>query len=186
MNAAQIFDIAILLLILTLVVRGVFRGLSGEFFSLLGTVGGIVLAWKYSDSLADWLATFWPQGGAALLGISAMAIIYITSVVGAAIMCQMVRAFLKFTALAFVDRVLGAFAGLLKGAALVMFLYVGITTYSPILPSEWMEGSVVMRSAHALWPSVQAKMRDWGIFPEDFSLPELDLPSLLSGGGDTD
>ena len=96
----------------------------------------------------------------------------------------MVRAFLKFTSLAFIDRILGAGAGLLKGAALILFLYVGITTYSPIIPSEWMGDSVVMRGAHAAWPVVQARMREWNIFPENFTLPELNLPSLFPQAGE--
>ncbi|HRV99481.1 MAG TPA: CvpA family protein, partial [Aminobacteriaceae bacterium] len=113
-----------------------------------------------------------------------MALIYIAAVVGAALMCKMVRAFLKFTSLAFIDRILGAGAGLLKGAALILFLYVGITTYSPIIPSEWMGESVVMRGAHAAWPVVQARMREWNIFPENFTLPELNLPSLFPQAGE--
>ena len=184
MNVASVFDIVMLLIVITLVLRGLFRGFSGEFFSLLGTVGGIILAWKYSDPLAEKLAEIWPQGGSALLSVSAMALIYIAAVVGAALMCKMVRAFLKFTSLAFVDRILGAAAGLLKGAALILFLYVGITTYSPIIPSEWMGESVVMRGAHAAWPVVQARMREWNIFPENFSLPVLNLPSLLPKTGE--
>lgn len=179
MNVASVFDIVVLLIVITLVIRGIFRGLSGEVFSLLGTVGGIVLAWKYSDPLAEVLILYWPQAGSAVLSVSAMAVIYISSVVGAALMCKAVRAFLKFTSLTFVDRILGGFAGVLKGAALILFLYVGITTYSPILPSEWMEKSVVMMSAHAMWPSIQNKLREWNVFPEGFTLPELNLPSLL-------
>lgn len=184
MNVASVFDIVILLVIITLVLRGIFRGFSGELFSLLGTVGGIILAWKYSDPLATTLAGIWPQGGSALLSVSAMALIYIAAVVGAALMCKMVRAFLKFTSLAFIDRILGAGAGALKGVALILFLYVGITTYSPIIPSEWMAESVVMRSAHAAWPVIQERMRAWNIFPQDFSLPELNLPSLLPRKGE--
>ncbi|NLM70460.1 MAG: CvpA family protein [Synergistaceae bacterium] len=182
MNVASVFDIVVLLVVITLVIRGVARGLSGEVFSLLGTVGGIILAWKYSDALADILAGYWPQAGGAILSVSSMAAIYITSVVSAALMCKAVRAFLKFTSLAFVDRVLGALAGLLKGVALVLFLYVALSTYSPILPSEWMEKSVVMMSAHAAWPAIQNRLREWNVFPEDFSLPELDLPSLFGAG----
>ena len=83
MNVASVFDIVMLLIVITLVLRGLFRGFSGEFFSLLGTVGGIILAWKYSDPLAEKLAEIWPQGGSALLSVSAMALIYIAAVVGA-------------------------------------------------------------------------------------------------------
>jgi membrane protein required for colicin V production len=180
MSVASIFDIVILFIVLTLAIRGVFRGFSGEFFSLLGTVGGIIAAWKFSDLLAEKLAELWPEGSGALLSVASMALIYIGAVVGAALLCKMVRAFLKFTSLTFLDRILGLGAGFLKGAALILFLYVGITTYSPLIPSEWMASSVVMRGAHAAWPVIQARMREWDIFPEDFTLPKLNLPSLFS------
>ena len=44
--------------------------------------------------------------------------------------------------------------------------------------------SVVMRGAHAAWPVVQARMREWNIFPENFTLPELNLPSLFPQAGE--
>ncbi|GAB1486799.1 hypothetical protein MASR2M79_18500 [Aminivibrio sp.] len=94
--------------------------------------------------------------------------------------CRGVKAFIKFASLTMVDRVLGVLSGLLKAVFLILFLYVGITTYSPFLPTEWMGESLLMSQADALWPDIQALLENWKVFPRDFSLPELSLPDLPS------
>lgn len=181
MNFASIFDIIIALVAATFAIRGLFRGLSGEIFSLLGTLGGVVVAWKYGGVPAAWLLTWFPQSNPSMVSVGFMVAIYIGVAVLAAMLCKIVRAFLKFASLAFADRLLGAMAGVLKGAVLTMFLYVGLTTYSPFFPTEWMGESYVMRGAHALWPPLQAFLRDHDLFPENFALPELDLPGPAAG-----
>ena len=184
MTFASAFDIVLALVAATLAVRGAFRGLSGEFFSLLGMVGGVILAWNYAPIPARWIASLWDGPSEALLKVISMVIIYILTVLLANLACRGVKAFIKFASLTMVDRVLGVFSGLLKGVFLLLFLYVGITTYSPFLPTEWIGDSLLMRQADALWPDIQALLESWKIFPKDFSLPELSLPDLpsLRGG----
>lgn len=181
MNFASIFDIIIALIAATFALRGLFKGLSGEIFSLLGTVGGVVVAWKFAGVPAAWLLTWFPTSNPSMVSVGFMVAIYIGVAVLAAALCKIVRAFLKFASLAFADRLLGAMAGLLKAAVLIMFLYVGLTTYSPFFPTEWMGESYVMRGAHGAWPPLQAFLRDHNLFPENFTLPELDLPGPSTG-----
>ncbi len=184
MTFASVFDITLALVAATLAVRGAFRGLSGEFFSLLGMVGGVILAWNYAPFPARWMASLWDGPSEALLKVISMVLIYILTVILANMTCRGVKAFIKFASLAMVDRVLGVLSGLLKAVFLILFLYVGITTYSPFLPTEWMGESLLMSQADALWPDIQALLENWKVFPRDFSLPELSLPDLpsLKGG----
>lgn len=178
MTFASVFDIIIAFIVATLAIRGVLRGFSGEIFSLLGTVGGVILAWKYSTVTASWIRSWFPDANGALVSVGAMVLIYVTVVISAALLCRMVKAFLKLASLTFVDRMLGFGAGVLKGGLLVLFLYVGITTYSPFLSTEWMGASVIMRGANAVWPDVQTFLERFGFFPEEFTLPSLNLPYL--------
>ncbi len=180
MTFAAAFDLAVALVAATLAVRGAFRGLSGEFFSLLGMVGGVILAWNYAAFPARWVASMWDGASEALLKVLFMVLLYVAAVVLANIACRGVKAFIKFASLTMVDRVLGVLAGLLKAVFLILFLYVGITTYSPFLPTGWVGDSLVMRQADALWPDIQALLGSWKVIPKDFSLPELHLPDLPS------
>ena len=187
MTFASAFDIVLALVAATLAVRGAFRGFSGEFFSLLGMVGGVILAWNYAAFPARWIASLWDGASEALLKVISMVLIYILAVLLANLACRGVKAFIKFASLTMVDRVLGVLSGLLKAVFLILFLYVGITTYSPFLPTAWIGDSLVMRQADVLWPDIQSMLESWKIFPKDFSLPELHLPDLssLRGGGTT-
>ena len=169
------FDLAVLLLTVTLAVRGVFRGFSGEVFSLAGTIGGVVLAWKYASLLSDWIRNMWDGVNGAFASVCAMVAIYIAVVLLSALLCRAVKAILRFAYLTFLDRALGFLAGLLKSAALVLFLYVGIATYSPFLPTAWMSGSLVMRGADTAWPPIRNFLEGQGLLPDGFSLPSLDL-----------
>lgn len=186
MTFSSIFDIAIALIVASFAVRGLFRGLSGEIFSLLGTVGGVIVAWKYSGVPAAWILSMFPEANPSMVSVGFMMAIYIGVVVLAASICRIVKAFLRFASLTFADRFFGGAAGILKGAVLILFLYVGITTYSPFFPTEWMGASYVMRGADAAWPGIQDFLRKHDLFPENFTLPDLNLPGLFpekAGGG---
>ena len=179
MTFSSIFDIAIALIVASFAVRGLFRGLSGEIFSLLGTVGGVIVAWKYSGVPAAWILSMFPEANPSMVSVGFMVAIYIGVVVLAASICRIVKAFLRFASLTFADRFFGAVAGVLKGAVLILFLYVGVTTYSPFLPTDWMGASYVMRGADAAWPGIQSFLKKHNLFPENFTLPDLNLPGIF-------
>ena len=176
---ASVFDSAIALIVATFALRGLFRGLTGEIFSIIGTLGGVFLAWKYSSVPAAWMMSMTPGANESMVSVGFMVAIYIAVVVLAASVCRIIRAFIKFASLTFADRILGFAAGILKGGVLILFLYVGITTYSPFFPTEWMGSSYVMRGADAAWPNIQIFLQNHGLFPEGFSLPSLNLPPLF-------
>jgi len=128
MTFSSIFDIAIALIVASFAVRGLFRGLSGEIFSLLGTVGGVIVAWKYSGVPAAWILSMFPEANPSMVSVGFMVAIYIGVVVLAASICRIVKAFLRFASLTFADRFVGRAAGILQGTVLLLVLYVGITT----------------------------------------------------------
>lgn len=165
MNFAQIFDIVIAFVAVTFMVRGLLRGLSGEFFSLLGVIGGVFLAWKYSGALAALIRSFWTTGNETLVLLLAMVLLYVAAVITATLVCRMVKAFLKFTSLTLADRMLGLAAGALKVIVLVLFVYGAVTTYSSVVPTEWMRQSMVMEYTERAWPMVQSFLERHGLFP---------------------
>lgn len=187
MTFSYVFDIAVALIVATFVARGLLRGLSGEFFSLLGMVGGAAVAWHYSGVPAAWVTEWLGGANQSMVSFGVMAAIYIGVVLLAGMLCRIVKAFIRFASLAFADRLLGAGAGVLKGAVLILFLYVGLATYSPFIPTGWMASSYVMRGADAAWPVVRSFLSERGLFPENFIIPELNLPPVFQdepGTGD--
>lgn len=178
MTFSYIFDIAVGLVVVTFAARGMLRGLSGEFFSLLGMIGGVAVAWKYSGAAAAWIAGWFAGANSSMVSFGVMAAIYIGVVLLAGVLCRVVKAFIKFASLGFADRLLGAGAGVLKGAVLILFLYVGLATYSPFIPTGWMASSYVMRGADGAWPAVRSFLTERGLFPENFTVPELNLPPV--------
>ena len=153
MSFALGVDVAVAILIVFFCLRGLFRGLSGEFFSLLGTVGGVVLAWRFAPSVATWYLTKWP-GNHSIVMILAMVLFFLVAVVASTVLCRIVQAFLRWTALSFVDRILGSIAGALKAIVLVMFLYAILLALSPFFSLQWMEKSISMRVASSAWPYI--------------------------------
>lgn len=164
MNASNIIDLIVLFLLVIFCIKGAFRGLSGEIFSILGTVGGIVFAWKFTRPLSEavLLRTSFHR---TVVFIGVMLLLYIAVVLLAALVCKAVKKIIRFTNLSMLDRFLGVAAGVLKTAVIVLFIYVVSGSFSSFLPDEWFNGSVTIKVGAYLWPSVEpflVQMHLWG------------------------
>ncbi|MDD2206527.1 MAG: CvpA family protein [Aminobacterium sp.] len=157
MTLALGVDVTIALVLAFLFLRGLFRGLSGEVFSLGGIVGGAYLAWRFGPTLTSWYLSRW-SGSASVILIISMVLLFVLVVVIASVVCRIVQAFLRWTSLSFIDRVLGGAAGILKGAVLVLFLYALLSAFSSFAsPSpQWMQESIAMKTASLAWPYVNS------------------------------
>lgn len=167
MSIALLVDIVFALLLVTFAGRGFWRGFSGELFSLVGTIGGVIGAWKFGPPLRGFLATKIDLSPTLLLVLS-MVLIYIIIALLAALLCRLVKAFLKITQLSFADRFFGGIAGALKTGIIVLFVYLVCMASSQIISTEWMSESFSMRSASVLWPRIS------------HYFPVSELPSAIS------
>lgn len=155
MTASVIVDLIFLFLFVTFCLRGAFKGLSGEVFSLLGTIGGIVLAWKFTKPVTEVIldhVSFSPP----VVFIAVMVLLYILAAVLAACMCKIVKALIRFTQLSLLDRFLGVLAGGAITTAIILFLYLASISFSSFFPGEWLSGSLTMKIASNLWPHVES------------------------------
>ena len=153
MTLALGIDISIVFVLIFLSLRGFFRGLTGELFSLGGVIGGAFLAWHLGPALSSWYLEKWAGNPSIVLVIS-MALLFILVVVIATLACRMVQIFLRWSALSFIDRILGGMAGALKGVFLVLFLYAVLMAFSSFISPQWFKESIAMKLASQAWPHV--------------------------------
>lgn len=137
-----------------LMIRGAFRGLSGEIVSLIGTVGGFYVAWKLSPQLGGVLSHL--LGLPFLLSqIVAFLLVMLGIALLAALLDRTIKKILRLARLTALDRLLGVFSGILKATVLLMVVYAMGMTLNPLLPAKWMEKSQSIQIAEILWPHVE-------------------------------
>ncbi|HWP57891.1 MAG TPA: CvpA family protein [Candidatus Acidoferrales bacterium] len=128
----NIIDSVLLVLLFLFALRGYFKGLFRESFSLLGLVAGFALSLRYDDALAKVIAPYGYLPQAALKPLSFVglfALIYLGfSLVGYALH-RWARSLLLYG----VDRAGGIVVGAGKGAA-VLALLVFLLSVFPLLP----------------------------------------------------
>lgn len=150
-------------------IRGAFRGLSGEVVSLIGTIGGFYVAWKLSPQLGKSLSHL--IGLPFLLSqIVAFLLVMIGIALLAALLDRAIKRVLRLARLTTADRLLGVFSGILKATVLLMVVYAMGMTLNPLLPAKWMEKSQSMQIAEILWPHVE-RLCGKGQFPS-WPLPQ--------------
>jgi len=123
----SIFDIALLIIISSFALFGLWFGLVHTLGSLIGTIFGVYLASRYYESVAGWIVGFthWDQNYVKVI-IFVLTFILITRLVGFAFLI-MEKVLTIFTRLPFIhglDRLLGAIFGTLEGA-----IVVGVSLY---------------------------------------------------------
>jgi len=109
------FDIALLLLLLLFLLRGVMNGFLAEFSSLLGLFGGLWYAnYAYTD-LVPYLANviknaFWRD-------LAAYGLVFVCVLAAVALLARMASKAFSLIAPPFLDKGLGAMLGLVRGMA---------------------------------------------------------------------
>jgi membrane protein required for colicin V production len=171
MDIAQTVDLLFLLLAAVFVLRGAFRGLSGELLSLAGFVGGIFLAWRYGLPLALKIEGTWAVSPGIAQAV-AMIGIFVTVNLFSAVVERGLKAVLKFANLSLLDRLGGMLAGCLKAGVLLLGAFLAVFLLSPGGLPRWAEESRTLSLASVAWGVLAEAMekRGW----------ELPLPSPLS------
>ena len=114
--------------------RGYFRGLFREVFSLLGLVAGFVGAARYAEPLADLVATHWNATPIILKGVAFMICFFVIYVLFNVIGWLLHRS-AKILFLQTVNRLGGVLLGVGKGAALTALVVFTLTSTTLVPPS---------------------------------------------------
>ncbi len=116
-------DIAIIVVILSLGMFGLFKGATRAIFGIAGLIGGIVLAGYWHESLALFLS---PEGSI-WSSIAAYAIIVISLLIFSTIISQLITKLIFAAMLGWLDRVIGFLLGAGIGLALCIAFVAAIS-----------------------------------------------------------
>ena len=149
-------DWTIIFVILLSTIQAGASGFFREAFGIAGLVCGYLLAaWQYHRAAA-WYGSFLKSG--TIAEIAGFLTIFLGVIILAGIAGRIARWAVKESGLSFLDRVLGAAVGLLRGSLVVAIVLLMVTAFSPA--SRWLAGSelapyflVVGRAAIWLAPS---------------------------------
>ena len=158
-------DVIFLVIGVGFIAFGMKRGLSGEFFSLLGLVGGTYCSLNFSPPLAQFLTSKFDLYDLAAKGIS-MLIIFIAVLFCTSLLNKSSKNVIRIAHLSLMDRLAGALAGAAKAYILFLIVFVGAALLSPIISPKWMKDSAVMELTGRSWPSVYPILEEYGVIPE--------------------
>lgn len=127
------FDYAVFFVLLTSGLIGVLRGLVREILALAGWIFAFWVAYTYSGTAAGWMPDSIPGGETGRI-VAGFLLLFLGSVIGAALLSALLEQLLTSTGLKPADRGLGLIFGIARGVVLVLILVVlaGFTT----LPAE--------------------------------------------------
>lgn len=132
------------------VVRAVIRGFLQEAFALGGLILGFLFAcWFYRSLSIDLKGLI---NSSQIAQLAAFLLILAVTTIVASLIGKFLRRTASAVGLGFVDRLLGALFGLLRGAILGVALLLAVTAFLPTAP--WIENSHLapyfLRAAHAV------------------------------------
>lgn len=114
----NVVDIAILVILTAFLVKGLMRGLLKELCSLVGLLGGAVLAFSFHGPLADLLVQSlrFPPSVAV---ITAFLALFLTTILFFAVLGHLLSKFVNLLFLGGLNRLAGGFFGLAQGVVLL-------------------------------------------------------------------
>lgn len=122
----NLLDVAVAIILLAFLARGLIRGLTREVTGLVGVVGGFALARNFQHKVQPSLEPLFNDPNIA--AIMAFALIFVCTMLLAALLGAALRKFMSITLTSWIDHLLGAMAGVAKGLlimSLVFFLVQG-------------------------------------------------------------
>jgi membrane protein required for colicin V production len=120
-------DIVIIVVVALLGIVGLRQGLIRTVFGIAGLIGGIFLAGRYYDELAELLF----PSGAIWANIASYAIIAVATMVVAGVIGWLIAKFVNFVALGWLDRLVGGILGVVIGGLLCAAILAIIVKYYP-------------------------------------------------------
>ncbi|MDR1943387.1 MAG: CvpA family protein, partial [Synergistaceae bacterium] len=158
-------DIALILIGCFFVIRGIFRGLSGEILSLLSVVGGFYCSMRFYASPAAFLAEKIGAGRLVSTAVSMTAIFFLVFGVFVGI-DKIVKKMLSATNLSFADKTAGGISGLVKLYVILLLVLVAGMIMSPVTGDEWLRKSKLLTGAAYTWPIVYPALDGLGVLPD--------------------
>ncbi len=127
MNHWTLLDYAFVIITLVSTIFAVTKGLIREIVSIVALIGGFLLAAWYYRIPGAWFGSFMRSESLAhLLGFL---VIFLGCILVGAIVAFMINKFVKMTSLEWVDRLLGAVFGFLRGWLVCSIIVIGLVAF---------------------------------------------------------
>ena len=165
METAQLFDIAVALVLVTLGFIGFLRGFVGAVMSFIGLVCSTYFAFEYFREGTVLFLKYFPDVGEPIANIASFAIIFLVVAIAISLIARVVIYFVKFAKLSGANHMGGMIIGIITGIALIVAAYSAIVLFAP--KNEymwtWMNDSIFMRLAETIWPHVRSFLESYNI-----------------------
>ena len=170
METAQLFDIAVALVLVTLGFIGFLRGFIGAVMSFIGLVCSTYFAFEYFKEGAVIFLKYFPDVSEAIANIASFAIIFLVVAIVISLIARILIYFVKFAKLSGANHMGGMLIGIITGVALIVAAYGAIVLLAPRdgYMWTWMNDSVFMRLAETIWPHVHDFLVKYNIDPMQF------------------
>ena len=161
----NVTDVFILLLGSYFIIRGIFRGFSGEVFSLISIFGGFYCALSFYPPIADLLTKYL---GINTLASSAFSMLLIFMLIFAVFtwIDKGIKKFLKGTRMSWIDKFFGALAGLVKIYVVALLLLLMGMILMPMAGDTWVRDSKTLIATAKTWPIVYPLLDEAGLIPD--------------------
>jgi membrane protein required for colicin V production len=161
----NIADLALMIAGAFLVIRGLFKGASGEIFSLLSIIGGFFCATKFYAPAARMMSGNLGLNHLIATGLSMLVIFLVINIV-CAVADKLIKKILAITNLSLADKLGGAFLGLLKIYVIALFVLVAGMIISPVTGDAWARDSKALTAAARTWPLIYPLLDGIGLLPD--------------------
>lgn len=156
----NVLDIILVIPLIWFIYRGFTKGLIIEFASLVGLILGIWAAINFSYFAADILESY-VDLKQKYISIIAFIITFIIVVVLVYLIGKIIEKFINLIALGFLNKLFGAFFGLLKAAFILSIIILIINTFDNnknIITSKLRKGSILYKPIASLVPTIIPKL----------------------------
>ena len=126
----NILDIAIVIIVVLLIIRGFSRGIVQEAATLLGLIASFLLASFYYKDLSARLERFTPNH-VIVLSFFCFVFLFILCIFLFNFLAMITRGAIRLVLLGWLDRILGSLFGLIKGTIIIFFLVTILTIFYP-------------------------------------------------------
>ena len=134
----NLLDLVLIGILVASVILGIFRGLVREVLALVSWVLSIWIAWKYGNTLGEYLMTW--LNSERLSHYAGLGLIFIGSLFAFTVISKMVHNQFRITGLTLMNRLFGAIFGLIRGLVLSSLLLFA-SGFSPAIETKWYKQS---------------------------------------------
>ena len=148
----ETLDIILLLCFVPALITGIRKGVVEQIVSLVSIFAGVWAAFKFSTTLAGWLATIL-EADAKILNIVSFALTVIVAVVLLHIVGKIISKTLRMASLGWADRLLGFVFALFKAAlaiGIIIFVFDPLNAKFGIVKTEILDNSIIYTSLRDL------------------------------------